>query len=128
MTEPRHGPRLEGLRALEDSFQQHCSARGRRGAESPEHLLRRRSWWRIRGGVHRPLVRRLLFLAGGAVALAGFAVGGLWLRLASGPIELNLASPFLAAAIEENIGRRHEVEIGGTQIERDATGRPSLRI
>jgi hypothetical protein len=128
MTEPKHGPRFEALRALEDTFLQHCSSRTQDAASPEEVRQRRASWWRIRGGLHRPLVRRLLLIGGATVAIAGLATGGLWLRLMSGPIEINLASPFVAAAIEENIGRRHHVEIGGTQIERDQTGRASLRI
>ena len=52
----------------------------------------------------------------------------LWWRLASGPIELDVATPWLTAAIKENFGSGHEVEIGGTQLERDANGRTSLRI
>ena len=51
-----------------------------------------------------------------------------WWRLSSGPIELDLATPWLTSAIKENFGAGHEVEIGGTQLERDANGRTSLRI
>ena len=39
-----------------------------------------------------------------------------------------MATPWLTAAIKENFGGGHQVEIGGTQLERDAHGRPSLRI
>ena len=46
----------------------------------------------------------------------------------SGPIDLDLATPWLIAAIEENFGGYHQVEVGGTQIERDANGRTALRI
>ncbi len=56
------------------------------------------------------------------------ACTALWWRLSSGPIELDLATPWLSAAIKENFGSSHDVEIGGTQIERDAAGRTSLRI
>ncbi len=59
---------------------------------------------------------------------AALAVGALWWRLSSGPIELDVATPWLTVAIKENLGGGHEVEIGGTQIERDANGRTSLRI
>jgi hypothetical protein len=48
--------------------------------------------------------------------------------LSSGPIELDIATPWLRAAIKENFGGGHEVEIGGTQLERDGNGRTSLRI
>jgi hypothetical protein len=49
-----------------------------------------------------------------------FAVcfGGLWWRLGAGPINLEMATPWLAAAIEDNIGHGNTVEVGGTQIER----------
>ena len=53
---------------------------------------------------------------------------GLWWRLASGPIEFDLATPWLKAAIEENFGGKHTVIVGGTQLERDENGRPSLRL
>ncbi|MCC6776405.1 MAG: hypothetical protein IT537_07170 [Hyphomicrobiales bacterium] len=52
----------------------------------------------------------------------------LWWRLSSGPIALDIATPWLSAAIKENFGGGHEVEIGGTQLERAANGRTSLRI
>ena len=55
-------------------------------------------------------------------------MGALWWRLSSGPIELDIATPWLTAAIKDNFGGGHEVEIGGTQLERDAHGRTSLRI
>ena len=56
------------------------------------------------------------------------AVLGLWWRLASGPIELDVATPWLKAAIEENFGGKHTVDVGGTQLERDENGRISLRL
>src|SRR5262249_2975892 len=40
----------------------------------------------------------------------------------------DVATPWLTAAIEENFGANHRVEVGGTQIERDANGRTALRI
>jgi len=59
-----------------------------------------------------------------------FAVcfGGLWLRLGTGPIGLDIATPWLAAAIEENIGNGNTVEVGGTQIERAGRIRIAVRI
>src|SRR5258708_11606100 len=52
-----------------------------------------------------------------AVIFAG-CFGALWWRLGAGPISLEMATPWLAAAIEENIGHGNTVEVGGTQIER----------
>src|SRR3954462_15961100 len=58
--------------------------------------------------------------------VAGF--GGLWWRLGAGPINLEMATPWLAAAIEENIGHGNTVEVGGTQIERAGRIRIAVRI
>lgn len=77
-------------------------------------------WW--------PRLRKLTLVGAtlGGVVLAAFSA--LWWRLSSGPIELDVATPWLAAAIKDNFGGGHDVEIGGTQLERDANGRTSLRI
>ncbi|QOZ25713.1 DUF3971 domain-containing protein [Bradyrhizobium sp. CCBAU 51753] len=52
----------------------------------------------------------------------------LWWRLGAGPINLDIATPWLAAAIEENIGHGNTVEVGGTQIERAGRIRVAVRI
>ena len=72
----------------------------------------------------------LRMLLGSAICFAVVMIAalGLWWRLSSGPIELNLATPWLKAAIEENFGGNHSVAVGGTQLERDAKGRTSLRL
>src|SRR5712675_367394 len=62
-----------------------------------------------------------------AVIVAG-CFGGLWWRLGAGPINLEMATPWLAAAIEENIGHGNTVEVGGTQIERAGRIRIAVRI
>jgi AsmA-like C-terminal region/Protein of unknown function len=65
------------------------------------------------------------------VALAAIFVlvaGGLWLLLASGPISLDIATPWLAAAVAENFGNQFRVDIGGTVLERDEHGRTAMRI
>src|SRR6185437_12095923 len=53
---------------------------------------------------------------------------GLWWRLGAGPINLDVATPWLASAIEENIGHGNTVEVGGTQIERAGRIRIAVRI
>jgi hypothetical protein len=73
-------------------------------------------------------VKRLAVVS--AVLMIIFAVcfGGLWWRLGAGPINLEMATPWLAAAIEENIGHGNTVEVGGTQIERAGRIRIAVRI
>ena len=73
-------------------------------------------------------MRKFVFVSGSLCGLVLVAMVALWWRLSSGPIELDLATPWLTAAIKENFGAGHDVEIGGTQLERDANGRTSLRI
>jgi hypothetical protein len=75
-----------------------------------------------------PRLRKFVIIGGSLCGLLLVAMVALWWRLSSGPIELDIATPWLTAAIKENFGAGHDVEIGGTQIERDANGRTSLRI
>ena len=52
----------------------------------------------------------VLGLCGLLCASRRLSVLGLWWRLSSGPIELDLATPWLKAAIEENFGGNHSVD------------------
>src|SRR5215831_13179298 len=95
-------------------------------------VLRQRRWT---GASHRAVgllrlrfLRRLFWGLLIFASIATCAVLGLWWRLSSGPIELDLATPWLKAAIEENFGGNHSVVVGGTQLERDEKGRTSLRL
>jgi len=92
----------------------------------------RRQWNALRRGVvaliRRPLVRRAFWAATLTFAVVAIAIAGLWWRLSSGPIELDMATPWLKAAIEQNFGGKQTVSVGGTQIERDENGRTSLRL
>jgi hypothetical protein len=72
--------------------------------------------------------RRMFWGSVVTLAVAIVAVLGLWWRLSNGPIGLDIATPWLKAAIEENFGGKHTVEVGGTQIERDEKGSTSLRL
>jgi hypothetical protein len=95
-------------------------------------VLGRRRWtWARRRAVSLVRLRLLRRLFWGLVIFASIAtvgVLGLWWRLSNGPIELDLATPWLKAAIEENFGGTHSVVVGGTQLERDEKGRTSLRL
>lgn len=72
--------------------------------------------------------RRLLWGSAAALAVVVLALGGLWWRLSSGPIDLAIVTPWLKAAIEQNFDGKHTVSVGGTVIERDEKGRTSLRL
>ena len=132
-------PTLETLRKLEASV--HLDARQHGGGASqfddagdgsshPQFLP---SWLASFGGRCRrlaclPRVRRLAVTSAVVGALMFAAMAALWWRLSSGPIPLDIATPWLSAAIKENFGSGYQVEIGGTQLERVGSGRPSLRI
>jgi hypothetical protein len=92
----------------------------------------RRRWGDLRRGIvrflQRRIVRRLFWAATLCFALGITGVVALWWRLSIGPIELDMATPWLKAAIEQNFGGNRSVAVGGTQIERDENGRASLRL
>src|SRR6201747_1159829 len=73
-------------------------------------------------------VKRLAVVLAVLMVVFAGCFGGLWWRLGAGPINLDMATPWLAAAIEENIGHDNTVEVGGTQIERAGRIRIAVRI
>jgi hypothetical protein len=73
-------------------------------------------------------VKRLAIVIVVLLVIFGASFGALWWRLGAGPINLDMATPWLAAAIEDNIGHGNTVEVGGTQIERAGKIRIAVRI
>src|ERR1700739_28516 len=73
-------------------------------------------------------IKRLAVVIGALALICAGSCGALWWRLGAGPINLDMATPWLAAAIEENIGHDNTVEVGGTQIERAGRIRIAVRI
>ncbi|WFU45095.1 DUF3971 domain-containing protein [Bradyrhizobium sp. CB82] len=73
-------------------------------------------------------VKRLALVTGTLVFIFVCCFATLWWRLGAGPINLDMATPWLAAAIEDNIGHGNTVEVGGTQIERAGRIRVAVRI
>jgi len=73
-------------------------------------------------------VWRLAIVFASLLVIFAGCFGGLWWRLGAGPINLDMATPWLAAAIEDNIGHGNTVEVGGTQIERAGRIRIAVRI
>jgi Protein of unknown function/AsmA-like C-terminal region len=73
-------------------------------------------------------VKRLVVVVGILLVIFASCFGALWWRLGAGPINLDMATPWLAAAIEDNIGNGNTVEVGGTQIERAGRIHIAVRI
>jgi len=88
-------------------------------------------FWRLRrrgGGGGSPWIGRTLLVLASLGVVFGGAFGALWLRLGAGPVNLDIMTPWLASAIEENLGHDHTVEVGGTQIERAGRIRIAVRL
>ncbi len=103
----------------------HAAGHARHGAGRKRWSAARRGTVRFLG--HR-YVRRTFWTTTAGIALATVAFLSLWWRLSNGPIDLEVATPWLKAAIAENFSDKHTVEVDGTQIERDDKGRTSLRL
>jgi hypothetical protein len=73
-------------------------------------------------------LKRVAVVVAVLMVIFGGCFGALWWRLGAGPINLDMATPWLAAAIEQNIGHENTVEVGGTQIERAGRIRVAVRI
>ena len=73
-------------------------------------------------------VRRLVVSIVTVAAVFAVSFAALWWRLGTGPINLDIATPWLAAAIEDNIGHGNTVEVGGTQIERAGRIHVAVRL
>jgi hypothetical protein len=79
--------------------------------------------------VPRSPVARNLLIGSAAVAFAALvSCGVVWWQLSFGPIAIDLVTPWLTSAIEERLGGKHRVEVGGTVLERDEVGRSALRL
>ena len=136
MADQQAYPNIAALRKLEASLNMHLRDQSA-AHDTPRPIaitfrlrvrrLNRRDW-RMRLMLWWPRLRKLTLVAGTLGGVTLLALGALWWRLSSGPIELDLATPWLTAAIKQNFGVGHEVEVGGTQLERDASGRTALRI
>jgi hypothetical protein len=141
MTDKDNSPHLAALQDLEAALDAHRRAHGDAGAPTrarqtpgssrrgPRHLGWRLPFnpWFMFDRRH-PVVRRTTIAAGSVGLAILIGIGALWWRLSSGPIMLDIATPWLTSAIEQNLGGRYRVEVGGTQIERDAQGRTAVRL
>jgi len=157
MTDHNSSPHFTALQELEAALEAHRRAEAQAGARlhtaAAAAPAARSSWkislprwpnwsalhlslprWRlpfdplVLFGRRHPLVRRLGIGVAAALVLTLVAGGALWWRLSSGPITLDLVTPWLTSAIEQNLGSRYRVKVGGTQLERDAQGHTALRL
>src|SRR5262245_4014842 len=115
--------KLEALRGLQASLDEH--RRGDTSARAPRRYsfgpatrllrplnrLRRLSFTSspvARGRIATlwPYLRRTGIVVGIIAAVLAGGFGILWWRLASGPISLDIATPWITAAIEQNFGSR----------------------
>ena len=134
MASSDHNSKLAALRGLEASLEAHR----RNGMVQPDdqarsslgRLTSRLPSFRVpgRGKLKFLRWRRIGIVAGSVLGVVVVGVGLLLWRLSSGPIALDIATPWITAAIEQNFGSRHKVEIGGTILERDEHGRTAVRI
>src|SRR6202166_4632881 len=117
-----------------DWDQDHDEAAGHRarrllsGSNSAFHRLRGHLRAFRRWLASERWVKRVAVVIAALVVIFAGCFGGLWWRLGAGPINLEMATPLLGAAIEENIGHGNTVEVGGTQIERAGRIRIAVRI
>jgi hypothetical protein len=149
MTDKNSSPRIVALQEMEAALQQHRRAQMHAGAPSgvdgaepsradepqsdqhgalrkPRRRLRFNPWFAF--GRWRSVMRKAAIGVGAALVVLLIGGGALWWRLASGPIMLDLATPWLTSAIAQKFGDRYSVQVGGTQLERDQQGRTALRL
>src|SRR5687768_5360938 len=124
MTDQNDSPRSSTLQEIEAALERH--RRERAGAEAGVSLsepaserrkfgLRYPGWrlpfnpWFMFDRRH-PVVRRITIGIAGTVAAVLIMGGAVWWRLASGPITLDVATPWLTAAIEQNLGARYRIQ------------------
>src|SRR3954467_13174869 len=90
----------------------------------PEH-----DFYRPRVAAHRSPLARKLLMGGGAVVFAAIvSCGAMWWQLSTGPVSIDFVTPWLTSAIEQKLGGRHRVEVGGPVLEYDEAGRSALRL
>jgi hypothetical protein len=123
----KHGSSIAVLRKLGASLHLHWHAHKAKIARGPKPMMVA-LWQRLRPILRRRWVRRSLLGLGGVTAVFVISFIALWWRLASGPIEFDLATPWLTAAVEQNFGGQYKIQVGGTQFERDRAGHIRLRL
>ena len=142
MTDQSTSPRGDALQEMEAALERHRreQAAADAVANPPAPPQERRKFGLRYSGLRlpfnpwfmfdrrHPVVRRVTIGIAGSVAVLLIITGAVLWRLASGPISLDMATPWLTAAVEQNFGSRYRIQVGGTQLERDENGRTALRL
>ena len=79
------------------------------------------------GGRSR-VTRKCLIGAAVLLGLVAIPVVAFWSLLSTGPMSLDMITPWLTSALEERLGGSHRIEVGGTQIERTDEGGTAIRM
>ncbi len=138
MAAEHNSPSHAALRELHAALEQHRRGDRPGAAASARRIERRRRFPRLfrrpgfdawfRFDRRHPVVRRVLIGLALFSLLISAAGGVLLWRLSSGPISLDIATPWLTSAIEANFGNHYKVHVGGTQLERNAQGHTAVRL
>jgi hypothetical protein len=118
--------RPTAVRRLGVIFGFYRQAFGARAVAAPRIVLPR-----ARPSAIRTLPRSIGILGVAAllvVCCIGISCGMLWWRLSGGPLSVDTVTPWLTSALEERLGGRHHIEVGGTQIELTEEGRAAVRL
>jgi hypothetical protein len=131
-------PQAHRSRADDESLQWDDADWAHQHDEAAHHRARRllakkNSSWHRASGLRGWLsggrwLKRVAAVLGVLLIVCGVCFGALWVRLGTGPINFDMATPWLAEAIQDNIGQGNTVEVGGTQIERSGRIRMAVRI
>jgi hypothetical protein len=120
-----HGPRRTHHPHAQAAHPRHRRAVHRRPAKPPRGGFRAviasvgQTLFRTRHGtVSRPKI----------ISLGIVTLGVAYILLVRGFFPFDIASPWVAAALERQLGPGHRVEIGSTRMDHDETGAPLLRV
>jgi Protein of unknown function len=126
MTRKRIKPRPSAMRRMLAAFDLHSRALVARARALQRNVNERAGGASF--GLRLAMRRRAIISALAALCLVGTPLGLLWWRLSTGPLSVDIVTPWLTSALQERLGAGHQIEVGGTQLERTEEGRAALRL
>jgi hypothetical protein len=126
MTRKRIKPRPSAMRRMLAAFDLHSRALVTRARALQRNVNERAGGAPF--GLRLVLSRRLIIGALAGLCLLGTPSALLWWRLSTGPLSVDIVTPWLTSALQERLGGGHQIEVGGTQLERTEEGRAALRL